>query len=86
MRALSAPRAGKGEEWQRLRSLLAPLLLRPQAAARYAGTLRGVVRDLVRRLRRQRGLGAGPARPGSRRGGRVLQSLDWKGKSQDWNT
>ncbi|DAA29656.1 25-hydroxyvitamin D-1 alpha hydroxylase, mitochondrial [Bos indicus x Bos taurus] len=50
----------EGEEWQRLRSLLAPLLLRPQAAARYAGTLHGVVRDLVRRLRRQRGLGAGP--------------------------
>lgn len=50
----------EGEEWQRLRSLLAPLLLRPQAAALYAGTLHGVVRDLVRRLRRQRGLGAGP--------------------------
>nr|XP_045366130.1 25-hydroxyvitamin D-1 alpha hydroxylase, mitochondrial isoform X3 [Camelus bactrianus] len=50
----------EGEEWQRLRSLLAPLLLRPQAAARYAGTLHNVVCDLVRRLRRQRGLGAGP--------------------------
>ncbi|NIG60885.1 25-hydroxyvitamin D-1 alpha hydroxylase, mitochondrial-like [Pontoporia blainvillei] len=50
----------EGEEWQRLRSLLAPLLLRPQAAARYAGTLHDVVGDLVRRLRRQRGLGAGP--------------------------
>uniref|UniRef100_A0A9L0SSM4 Cytochrome P450 family 27 subfamily B member 1 n=1 Tax=Equus caballus TaxID=9796 RepID=A0A9L0SSM4_HORSE len=50
----------EGEEWQRLRSLLAPLLLRPQAAARYAGTLDDVVRDLVRRLRRQRGRGAGP--------------------------
>eukprot|EP00069_Balaena_mysticetus_P001822 bmy_03867T0 len=50
----------EGEEWQRLRSLLAPLLLRPQAAARYAGTLHNVVGDLVRRLRRQRGLGAGP--------------------------
>ncbi|EPY82927.1 cytochrome P450, family 27, subfamily B, polypeptide 1 [Camelus ferus] len=56
------PRKGlrEGEEWQRLRSLLAPLLLRPQAAARYAGTLHNVVCDLVRRLRRQRGLGAGP--------------------------
>nr|XP_048274757.1 25-hydroxyvitamin D-1 alpha hydroxylase, mitochondrial [Myodes glareolus] len=48
-----------GEEWQRLRSLLAPLLLRPQAAAGYAGTLDNVVRDLVRRLRRQRGRGSG---------------------------
>ncbi|XP_050019848.1 25-hydroxyvitamin D-1 alpha hydroxylase, mitochondrial [Alexandromys fortis] len=48
-----------GEEWQRLRSLLAPLLLRPQAAAGYAGTLDKVVRDLVRRLRRQRGRGSG---------------------------
>ncbi|PNJ44475.1 CYP27B1 isoform 1, partial [Pongo abelii] len=50
----------EGEEWQRLRSLLAPLLLRPQAAARYAGTLDNVVCDLVRRLRRQRGRGTGP--------------------------
>ncbi|XP_076967351.1 25-hydroxyvitamin D-1 alpha hydroxylase, mitochondrial [Tamandua tetradactyla] len=50
----------EGEEWQRLRSLLAPLLLHPQAAASYAGTLDNVVRDLVRRLRRQRGRGAGP--------------------------
>ncbi|KAK2101940.1 hypothetical protein P7K49_019607 [Saguinus oedipus] len=50
----------EGEEWQRLRSLLAPLLLRPQAAARYAGTLDYVVRDLVRRLRGQRGRGTGP--------------------------
>ncbi|XP_051026426.1 25-hydroxyvitamin D-1 alpha hydroxylase, mitochondrial [Acomys russatus] len=49
-----------GEEWQRLRSLLAPLLLRPQAVARYAGSLDNVVRDLVRRLRRQRGRGSGP--------------------------
>ncbi|XP_021061462.1 25-hydroxyvitamin D-1 alpha hydroxylase, mitochondrial [Mus pahari] len=48
-----------GEEWQRLRSLLAPLLLRPQAAAGYAGTLDNVVRDLVRQLRRQRGRGSG---------------------------
>lgn len=48
-----------GEEWQRLRSLLAPLLLRPQAAAGYAATLDNVVRDLVRRLRRQRGRGSG---------------------------
>ncbi|GAB1295640.1 25-hydroxyvitamin D-1 alpha hydroxylase, mitochondrial [Apodemus speciosus] len=48
-----------GEEWQRLRSLLAPLLLRPQAAAGYAGTLDNVVRDLVLRLRRQRGRGSG---------------------------
>nr|XP_011726696.1 25-hydroxyvitamin D-1 alpha hydroxylase, mitochondrial isoform X1 [Macaca nemestrina] len=50
----------EGEEWQRLRSLLAPLLLRPQAAARYAETLDNVVRDLVRRLRCQRGRGTGP--------------------------
>uniref|UniRef100_G3T696 Cytochrome P450 family 27 subfamily B member 1 n=2 Tax=Loxodonta africana TaxID=9785 RepID=G3T696_LOXAF len=50
----------EGEEWQRLRSLLAPLLLRPQAAAGYAGTLDSVVRDLVRRLRRQREQAAGP--------------------------
>ncbi|XP_045729039.1 25-hydroxyvitamin D-1 alpha hydroxylase, mitochondrial isoform X2 [Mirounga angustirostris] len=50
----------EGEEWQRLRSLLAPLLLPPQAAARYAGTLDDVVHDLVRRLRHQRGRGAGP--------------------------
>ncbi|XP_063476136.1 25-hydroxyvitamin D-1 alpha hydroxylase, mitochondrial isoform X2 [Symphalangus syndactylus] len=49
----------EGEEWQRLRSLLAPLLLRPQAAARYAETLDNVVCDLVRRLRRQRGHGTG---------------------------
>ncbi|XP_014405546.1 PREDICTED: 25-hydroxyvitamin D-1 alpha hydroxylase, mitochondrial isoform X2 [Myotis brandtii] len=49
----------EGEEWQRLRSLLAPLLLRPQAAARYARTLDDVVLDLVRRLRRQRGRGTG---------------------------
>ncbi|XP_036314000.1 25-hydroxyvitamin D-1 alpha hydroxylase, mitochondrial isoform X2 [Pipistrellus kuhlii] len=49
----------EGEEWQRLRSLLAPLLLRPRAAARYAGTLDAVVLDLVRRLRRQRGRGTG---------------------------
>lgn len=50
----------EGEEWQRLRSFLAPLLLRPQAAAGYAGTLDNVVRDLVRLLRRQRGGGTGP--------------------------
>ncbi|XP_032730496.1 25-hydroxyvitamin D-1 alpha hydroxylase, mitochondrial isoform X1 [Lontra canadensis] len=50
----------EGEEWQKLRSLLAPLLLRPQAASRYAGTLDDVVHDLVRRLRHQRGRGAGP--------------------------
>nr|XP_012632586.1 25-hydroxyvitamin D-1 alpha hydroxylase, mitochondrial isoform X2 [Microcebus murinus] len=50
----------EGEEWQRLRSLLAPLLLRPHAAAGYAGTLDSVVCDLVRRLRRQRGRGTGP--------------------------
>ncbi|XP_004700556.1 25-hydroxyvitamin D-1 alpha hydroxylase, mitochondrial [Echinops telfairi] len=50
----------EGEEWQRLRSLLAPLLLRPQAATRYAGALDDVVGDLVLRLRRQRGLCAGP--------------------------
>ncbi|XP_021513985.1 25-hydroxyvitamin D-1 alpha hydroxylase, mitochondrial [Meriones unguiculatus] len=48
-----------GEEWQRLRSLLAPLLLRPQAAAGYARTLDTVVCDLVQRLRRQRGRGSG---------------------------
>ncbi|XP_015983171.2 25-hydroxyvitamin D-1 alpha hydroxylase, mitochondrial isoform X1 [Rousettus aegyptiacus] len=50
----------EGEEWQGLRSLLAPLLLRPQAAARYARTLDDVVLDLVRRLRCQRGRSAGP--------------------------
>ncbi|EHB07627.1 25-hydroxyvitamin D-1 alpha hydroxylase, mitochondrial [Heterocephalus glaber] len=50
----------EGEEWQRLRSLLAPLLLRPRAAAGYAGTLDKVVCDLVRRLRRQRGRSTGP--------------------------
>ncbi|XP_004647093.1 25-hydroxyvitamin D-1 alpha hydroxylase, mitochondrial isoform X1 [Octodon degus] len=50
----------EGEEWQRLRSRLAPLLLRPQAAADYAEPLDNVVCDLVRRLRRQRGRGAGP--------------------------
>ncbi|KAM7115531.1 25-hydroxyvitamin D-1 alpha hydroxylase, mitochondrial isoform 1-T1 [Molossus nigricans] len=50
----------EGEEWQKLRSLLAPLLLRPQAAARYARTLDNVVLDLVQRLRRQRGRCGGP--------------------------
>ncbi|XP_005397473.1 PREDICTED: 25-hydroxyvitamin D-1 alpha hydroxylase, mitochondrial [Chinchilla lanigera] len=50
----------EGGEWQRLRSRLAPLLLRPQAAAGYAGPLDDVVRDLVRRLRRQRGRSPGP--------------------------
>ncbi|XP_066221935.1 25-hydroxyvitamin D-1 alpha hydroxylase, mitochondrial [Saccopteryx leptura] len=50
----------EGEEWQKLRSLLAPLLLRPQAAASYARTLEDVVLDLVRRLQHQRGRGAGP--------------------------
>uniref|UniRef100_A0A8D2D5Y1 Cytochrome P450 family 27 subfamily B member 1 n=1 Tax=Sciurus vulgaris TaxID=55149 RepID=A0A8D2D5Y1_SCIVU len=50
----------EGEEWQKLRSLLAPLLLRPQAAAGYAETLDKVVGDLVRLLRRQRGRGTGP--------------------------
>ncbi|XP_036885994.1 25-hydroxyvitamin D-1 alpha hydroxylase, mitochondrial isoform X4 [Sturnira hondurensis] len=50
----------EGEEWQRLRSLLAPLLLRPQAAAGYAKTLDSVVLDLVQRLRCQRGRSAGP--------------------------
>ncbi|KAM5288331.1 25-hydroxyvitamin D-1 alpha hydroxylase, mitochondrial [Ctenodactylus gundi] len=50
----------EGEEWQKLRSLLAPLLLRPQAAAGYARTLDNVVRDLVRLIRRQRGRGTGP--------------------------
>ncbi|XP_003476175.1 25-hydroxyvitamin D-1 alpha hydroxylase, mitochondrial [Cavia porcellus] len=50
----------EGEEWQRLRSLLAPLLLRPQAAAGYAGTLDTVVCDLVRLLKRQRGRSTGP--------------------------
>ncbi|KAB0391715.1 hypothetical protein E2I00_009358, partial [Balaenoptera physalus] len=38
----------EGEEWQRLRSLLAPLLLRPQAAARYAGTLHDVVGEFYK--------------------------------------
>ncbi|XP_037023064.2 25-hydroxyvitamin D-1 alpha hydroxylase, mitochondrial isoform X4 [Artibeus jamaicensis] len=50
----------EGEEWQRLRSLLAPLLLRPQAAAGYARTLDSVVLDLVQRLRCQRGRSPGP--------------------------
>ncbi|MBZ3882848.1 25-hydroxyvitamin D-1 alpha hydroxylase, mitochondrial [Sciurus carolinensis] len=50
----------EGEEWQKLRSLLAPLLLRPQAAAGYAETLDKVVGDLVRLLRRQRGRGTRP--------------------------
>uniref|UniRef100_A0A8C6RFH6 Cytochrome P450, family 27, subfamily b, polypeptide 1 n=1 Tax=Nannospalax galili TaxID=1026970 RepID=A0A8C6RFH6_NANGA len=50
----------EGGEWQRLRSLLGPLLLRPQAASGYAGTLYDVVHDLVQRLRRQRGRGTGP--------------------------
>ncbi|XP_044535153.1 25-hydroxyvitamin D-1 alpha hydroxylase, mitochondrial [Gracilinanus agilis] len=51
----------EGDEWQRLRSLLAPLLLRPRAAADFAETLDGVVSDLVRHLRRRRGgLGASP--------------------------
>uniref|UniRef100_A0A8C5KUI0 Cytochrome P450, family 27, subfamily b, polypeptide 1 n=1 Tax=Jaculus jaculus TaxID=51337 RepID=A0A8C5KUI0_JACJA len=50
----------EGGEWQRLRSLLAPLLLRPPAAAGYAETLDSVVRDLVRRLKSQRGRGTGP--------------------------
>lgn len=50
----------EGEEWQKLRSLLAPLLLRPQAAVGYAETLDKVVGDLVQRLRRQRGCGNGP--------------------------
>nr|XP_020018809.1 25-hydroxyvitamin D-1 alpha hydroxylase, mitochondrial [Castor canadensis] len=50
----------EGEEWQRLRSLLAPLLLRPQAASGYTRSLDNVVRDLVRRLRHQRGRGTGP--------------------------
>ncbi|XP_074082367.1 25-hydroxyvitamin D-1 alpha hydroxylase, mitochondrial [Macrotis lagotis] len=45
----------EGEEWQRLRSLLAPLLLRPRVSAGYAETLDSVVQDLVRRLRRQKG-------------------------------
>ncbi|KAM8800681.1 25-hydroxyvitamin D-1 alpha hydroxylase, mitochondrial [Rhynchonycteris naso] len=50
----------EGEEWQKLRSLLAPLLLRPQTASSYARTLEDVVLDLVRRLQRQRGRGTGP--------------------------
>ncbi|XP_001380742.3 25-hydroxyvitamin D-1 alpha hydroxylase, mitochondrial isoform X1 [Monodelphis domestica] len=45
----------EGDEWQRLRSLLAPLMLRPRAAAGFAETLDGVVGDLVRHLRRCRG-------------------------------
>ncbi|XP_068936571.1 25-hydroxyvitamin D-1 alpha hydroxylase, mitochondrial [Petaurus breviceps papuanus] len=45
----------EGEEWQRLRSLLAPLLLRPRASIDYAEALDGVVCDLVRLLRRQKG-------------------------------
>ncbi|XP_072511319.1 25-hydroxyvitamin D-1 alpha hydroxylase, mitochondrial isoform X2 [Notamacropus eugenii] len=45
----------EGEEWQRLRSLLAPLLLRPRASADYSEALDSVVCDLVRRLRREKG-------------------------------
>ena len=85
MRPLSAPPHREGEEWQRLRSLLAPLLLRPQAAARYAGTLHGVVRDLVRRLRRQRGLGAGPPSLVRDVAGEFYK-FGLEGESQDWNT
>jgi hypothetical protein len=58
--ALSLHPRREGEEWQRLRSLLAPLLLRPQAASGYTRSLDNVVRDLVRRLRHQRGRGTGP--------------------------
>ncbi|XP_028929760.1 25-hydroxyvitamin D-1 alpha hydroxylase, mitochondrial [Ornithorhynchus anatinus] len=51
----------EGREWEELRSLLAPLLLRPGAAAAFAEPLDGVVRDLVPRLRRRRGRArAGP--------------------------
>ncbi|XP_043822824.1 25-hydroxyvitamin D-1 alpha hydroxylase, mitochondrial [Dromiciops gliroides] len=45
----------EGDEWQRLRSLLAPLLLLPRASADYAETVDSVVCDLVRLLRRQKG-------------------------------
>ncbi|XP_051817833.1 25-hydroxyvitamin D-1 alpha hydroxylase, mitochondrial [Antechinus flavipes] len=51
----------EGDEWQRIRSLLAPLLLRPRASAHYAETLDGVVCDLVRLLRRKKSLLGGSA-------------------------
>ncbi|XP_054033333.1 25-hydroxyvitamin D-1 alpha hydroxylase, mitochondrial [Dryobates pubescens] len=44
----------EGEEWQRLRRLLGSLLLRPGAAEGFAAPVAAVVRDLLRRLRRQR--------------------------------
>ncbi|NXX50788.1 CP27B protein, partial [Tricholaema leucomelas] len=44
----------EGQEWQRLRRLLAPLLLRPRAAQGYSAQVSAVVGDLLRRLRRQR--------------------------------
>ncbi|XP_038608944.1 25-hydroxyvitamin D-1 alpha hydroxylase, mitochondrial [Tachyglossus aculeatus] len=49
----------EGREWEELRSLLAPLLLRPEAALAFAEPLDSVVRDLVVRLRRQRGRAGG---------------------------
>ncbi|NXI38445.1 CP27B protein, partial [Galbula dea] len=44
----------EGEEWQSLRRLLGPLLLRPRAAEGYAGPVASVVSDLLGRLQRQR--------------------------------
>uniref|UniRef100_A0A8B9TEA8 Cytochrome P450 family 27 subfamily B member 1 n=1 Tax=Anas platyrhynchos TaxID=8839 RepID=A0A8B9TEA8_ANAPL len=44
----------EGEEWQRLRSLVGRLLLRPRAAEAYAGAVGAVVGDLVQRLQHLR--------------------------------
>ncbi|XP_067385750.1 25-hydroxyvitamin D-1 alpha hydroxylase, mitochondrial [Emydura macquarii macquarii] len=44
----------EGEEWQHIRSLLAKHLLKPKEVESYAGTLNGVVGDLLRRLHHQR--------------------------------
>uniref|UniRef100_A0A8B9DH64 Cytochrome P450 family 27 subfamily B member 1 n=1 Tax=Anser cygnoides TaxID=8845 RepID=A0A8B9DH64_ANSCY len=46
--------AGDGEEWQRLRSLVGRLLLRPRAAEAYAGAVGAVVGDLLQRLQHLR--------------------------------
>ncbi|XP_040399726.1 25-hydroxyvitamin D-1 alpha hydroxylase, mitochondrial [Cygnus olor] len=44
----------EGEEWQRLRSLVGRLLLRPRAAEAYAGAVGAVVGDLLQRLQHLR--------------------------------
>uniref|UniRef100_A0A8C8VNV5 Cytochrome P450 family 27 subfamily B member 1 n=1 Tax=Pelusios castaneus TaxID=367368 RepID=A0A8C8VNV5_9SAUR len=44
----------EGEEWQKIRSILAKHMLKPKAVESYEGTLNGVVTDLLRRLRHQR--------------------------------